>query len=197
MERKTLTIGIGLGMLGAAGVGLGAMIRAGRRRRSGRAEPGKRASANDRSRFTPASFSGDIRGGGPGAGADLGRGGASTATGDLAGGGEPGSLVDFGDGMVTVRDAVPTGGAGAAVERPLGDRGAKLPTPDHHAPRTATRMAPGIPVGSGRGIDRALAQSDTDIGGGVAGDTTMTGAESEKGRDEQTIRNDDHDRTTL
>jgi hypothetical protein len=104
--------------------------------------------------------------------------------------------VDFGDGTVSVRDAVPTGGAGAAVERPRGERGAKLPPPEP-APRTATRMAPGIPVGSGHGIDRALAQPDTDLGGGVAGDTTITGTESEKGRDEQTIRNEDHDRTTL
>jgi hypothetical protein len=106
--------------------------------------------------------------------------------------------VDFGDGTVSVRDAVPTGGAGTAAERPLGGgRGAQLPPPDAHAPRTATRLAPGIPVGSGRGIDSALARPDTDIGGGVAGDTTVTGSEHEKGRDERTIRNDDHDRTTL
>ncbi len=64
------------------------------------------------------------------------------------------------------------------------------------APRTATDMAPGIPAGSGKGIDEALQQPDTDLGGGVAGDTTP-GVETPDKPARDTVRNDDRDRTTL
>ncbi len=62
--------------------------------------------------------------------------------------------------------------------------------------RSSTSMAPGIPVGSGKGIDQALRQPDTDLGGGVAGDTTV-GLESDQPRNASTIRNDDRTRNTL
>jgi hypothetical protein len=67
-------------------------------------------------------------------------------------------------------------------------------------------MAPGIPAGSGRGIDEALKQPDSEIGGGVAGDTTpATGGESSDpndaaagdGRNADAVRTEDRDRTTL
>jgi hypothetical protein len=67
-------------------------------------------------------------------------------------------------------------------------------------------MAPGIPTGSGKGIDEALGQPDSEIGGGVAGDTTpqtRPGADvrhspdAEKRRELQDVRAEDKDRTTL
>ncbi len=147
----------------------------------------------------PATFTGDVRAGGPGAGADLGRGGTSTPVGDIAGGGAPGSLVDFGGGTVTDRDAVPEGGAGAAA-RPVKSRGGMAKDEgigsDKPAARSATSMAPGIPAGSGQGIDRALDQPDTDLGGGVAGDTNAVPADAEP-RSEEEVRRDDKGRTTL
>ncbi len=147
----------------------------------------------------PATFTGDLRAGGPGAGADLGRGGTSTPIGDIAGGGEPGSLVDFGDGTVTDRDAVPEGGAGAAAT-PVKSRGGMAANENIGSgkppERTATSMAPGIPAGTGQGIDKALDQPDTDLGGGVAGDTTAIPEDAEP-RSKEQVRRDDKDRTTL
>lgn len=63
-------------------------------------------------------------------------------------------------------------------------------------PRTATEMAPGIPTGSGEGIDKALQQPDSDLGGGVAGDTTVD-LETKEKPDRELIRTEDKDRTTL
>ncbi len=71
---------------------------------------------------------------------------------------------------------------------------AELPRPAHEPRRTATDMAPGIPAGSGEGIDHALGQPDTDLGGGVAADTTPTG---EGERPSDVVRTEDKDRTTL
>ncbi len=89
-------------------------------------------------------------------------------------------------------------GAGAATSEghpgePLGEN-AELPRPAQRLPRSATDMAPGIPAGSGEGIDQALQQPDTDLGGGVAADTTPTG-EGERPRD--VVRTEDKGRTTL
>ncbi len=147
----------------------------------------------------PATFTGDLPSGGPGAGADLGRGGTATPIGDIAGGGAPGSLVDFGGGTVTDSDAVPEGGAGDAAA-PVRARGG-MPVDegigsDQPPVRSATSMAPGIPAGSGQGIDRALEQPDSDLGGGVAGDTTAAPADA-KPRSEEEVRRDDKGRTTL
>ncbi len=171
-------------------------------------ETDAKAEKGDRVKGVPATFTGDIGGTGATAGEDLGRGGTTTATGDISGGGEPGSVVDFGDGSVSDRDAVPTGGAGTAVggqpaQQPHGEN-ARLPEPARDLPRTATTMTPGIPVGSGRGIDEALRQPDSEIGGGVAGDTTAagggetsTGEERGQGREPKNVRSEDKDRTTL
>ena len=87
---------------------------------------------------------------------------------------------------------------------------ARSPEPEPpSSPRTATSMAPGIPTGSGRGIDEALRQPDTEIGGGVARDTTpataggiSNGKDSADGddvqkRDPRDVRTEDRDRTTL
>ncbi len=75
-------------------------------------------------------------------------------------------------------------------------------------PRTATSMAPGIPTGSGKGIDEALRQPDNEIGGGVAGDTTpataggtsrqddSAGGDAQK-REPKAVLTEDRDRTTL
>ncbi len=74
--------------------------------------------------------------------------------------------------------------------------GRRRPEAPHDLPRTSTEMTPGIPVGSGKGIDEALEQPDSDLGGGVAGDTTARKQARER-RDQGTVRNDDKDRTTL
>ncbi len=95
-------------------------------------------------------------------------------------------------------DAVPHGGAGAATSEgrgrePRGEN-AELPPPAQDLPRGATDMAPGIPAGSGSGIDKALQQPDTDLGGGVAADTTPAG----KGeRPSDVVKTEDKGRTTL
>ncbi len=149
-------------------------------------------------RDAPATFTGDLGGGGTSVGVDLGRGGTTTPAGDLAGGGEPGSLVDFGDGTVTDRDALPTGGAGGAVgqSNKTAPSNAERPAPARDLPRNATDMAPGIPSGSGKGIEKALEQPDSDIGGGVAGDTTPAGDQEDRPSAE-TVRTEDKGRTTL
>ena len=86
------------------------------------------------------------------------------------------------------------------------DGDARLPPPPRDLPRTATEMAPGIPIGSGKGIDEALRQPDSDIGGVVAGDTTPDlSAASEprepeadgQGREPKGVLAEDKDRTTL
>ncbi len=160
--------------------------------------PDKPRESRQRDRDAPATFPGDSPGGGTSLGADLGRDGTSTPTGDIAGGGEPGSLVDRGAGTIIDRDAVPTGGAGAATSEGRGrephGENAQLPPPAHDLPRSATEMAPGIPAGSGAGIDEALQQPDTDLGGGVAGDTTPTGKGA---RSSDEVKTEDKGRTTL
>ncbi len=70
------------------------------------------------------------------------------------------------------------------------------PEPPRDLPRTATDMAPGIPTGSGAGIDKALQQPDSDLGGGVAGDTTPEGATKDK-PESRVVRDEDKGRTTL
>lgn len=180
MERKKVAIAAGL----LAGVSAGSFAVLRRRRR------------NLRAKGLPATFTGDVRGGGT-AGVIIGRGGASTPMGDIAGGGEPGSHVDFGGGTVTTGDALPTGGAGTATGGRRRARGAELPAPASALPRTSTAMAPGIPEGSGRGIDQALERPDSELGGAIAGDTTVGQGRSESARDPEQVRRDDKERTTL
>ncbi len=78
------------------------------------------------------------------------------------------------------------------------ERQASRVAPPHELPRSATSMAPGIPAGSGEGIERALEQPDSDLGGGVAGDTTpRADRERRGGREPKTVRAEDKERTTL
>lgn len=145
----------------------------------------------------PASFTGDMRGGGPGAGADLGRGGTSTPVGDIAGGGQPGTLTDIGEGTASVGDAVPTGGAGdlARAER-VEPRRETLREQPVDVPRTALDRAPGIPAGSGNQLDRSLQTPDSELGGAVAADTTPGGRTGDE-PDARKIAEEDRDRNTL
>ncbi len=84
----------------------------------------------------------------------------------------------------------------------MGDKPQKRDEPEEaesgkrNLPRSATDMAPGIPAGSGEGIDKALEQPDSDLGGGVAGDTSV-GSETDEKPDREVIRNEDKERTTL
>lgn len=145
----------------------------------------------------PANFSGDIRGGGPGGGADLGRGGASTPAGDMAGGGEPRSVVDIGEGTVIARDAVPTGGAGDVARHASGEaRQERLSEQPIESQRTALDGAPGIPAGSGADLEEVLRTPDSELGGAIAGDTTPSGPTGDE-PDERQVREDDRKRNTL
>lgn len=142
----------------------------------------------------PATFSGDVRGGGPGAGSDLGRGGTSTPTGDIAGGGQPGSTVDIGDGTVTIRDAVPTGGPGNVARRDRPEpRQERLREEPVEIDRSALDGAPGIPAGSG---EEALQTPDSELGGVIAADTTPGGATGDE-PDRRQVRDEDRRRNTL
>ncbi len=133
-----------------------------------RDQPARAKPDDRRERPAPASFTGDVGGGGTGVGgADLGRGGTTTSAGD------------------------PVGEASRARQQ-----GSARPEPPRDLPRTATDMTPGIPEGSGRGIDQALGQPDSDIGGAVAGDTTP-GTETAGKPSRDVVRREDKERTTL
>jgi hypothetical protein len=144
----------------------------------------------------PGRFTGDIAGGGPGAGADLGRGGTSTPTGDIAGGGDPGSLVDFGEGTASDPDAVPTGGAGGLADRHRPDvRREHLREPAAPRGRSSLDGAPGIPAGS-ESVAEALETPDSDLGGAVAADTTPQGPTDDAPSPEE-VADADRKRNTL
>ena len=62
--------------------------------------------------------------------------------------------------------------------------------------RSALDGAPGIPTGSGSGLDKTLETPDSELGGAIAADTTPGGPTGDE-PDKRQVREEDRSRNTL